>query len=204
MAPFFNGILFGLIVTVLIGPVFFSLIQTSIEKGIKSGISMAVGISLSDAVYIFLVYLGVSPYLDDDRFRMALGVAGGLIMFCFGIYSIIKPVPQRVVHQDIKGKNNALKQVAKGFMLNGINPFVLIFWVGMVSMGSVNYEYSTSQIIFFFCGILSTVFTTDIIKAYIAHKLRHIVTERFLRIMNRIVGIALFVFGLKLFHYALV
>lgn len=204
MAPFFNGVLFGLLVTVLIGPVFFSLIQTSIEKGIKSGVSMAVGITLSDAVYIFLVYLGVSPYLDEPRFEIALGVFGGIIMFCFGLYSIIKPVPQRVVLQTIKGKNNIAKQVAKGFMLNGINPFVLIFWVGMVSMGSINYEYSTYEITFFFLGILSTVFSTDIIKAYIAHKLRHIVTERFLRIMNRLVGVALFLFGLKLFHYALV
>ncbi|CAN5123185.1 LysE family transporter [soil metagenome] len=201
MNAFFNGILFGLLLTVLIGPVFFSLIQTSIEKGFKSGISMAAGISLSDSIYILLVYVGVSPFLNNEDFRSGLGIAGGLIMFGFGLYSIIKPVPKKIIHHRIKGKNNIIKQLLKGFMLNGINPFVLVFWIGMVSMGTINYAYTTHQMIAFFSGIICTVLSTDILKAYIANKLRHIVTVRFMRIMNRLVGIALFIFGFRLIYF---
>lgn len=201
MDPFINGILFGLLLTILIGPVFFSLIQTSIEKGFKSGVGMAAGISLSDTIYILLVYIGVSPFLNNENFRSGLGIAGGLIMFGFGLYSIIKPVPKKMIHHRIKGNNNVIKQLLKGFMLNGINPFVLIFWIGIVSMGTINYNYTTGQMIAFFGGIIVTVFSTDILKAYIANKLRHIVTTRFMRIMNRLVGIALFIFGFRLIFY---
>jgi threonine/homoserine/homoserine lactone efflux protein len=142
MGVFFNGCLFGLLLTILIGPVFFSLLQTSIEKGFKSGVSMAIGISLSDALCILIVYLGVSPFLNSEKFKLGLGIAGGFIMFTFGLYSILKPVPHKSAHKRIRGKNNVIKQILKGIMLNGINPFVLIFWVGMVSMGTLNYEYT--------------------------------------------------------------
>ena len=47
-----NGLLFGLLLCVLIGPVFFALIQNAIEKGFYSGFFMAIGIALSDAFYI--------------------------------------------------------------------------------------------------------------------------------------------------------
>lgn len=203
MQVFLNGIFFGFLLTILIGPVFFSLIQTSIERGFKSGVSMAVGISLSDSIYILIVYLGISPFLENDNFKIGLGVAGGFIMFCFGIYSIMKPVPQHTIHRRVKGKNNAVKQIAKGFMLNGINPFVLIFWLSMVSMGTVKFKYDSDDLLLFFGGIILTVFVTDIIKAYIATKLRNLITIRFMQIMNRLVGIILFIFGFRLFYYAI-
>lgn len=203
MQVFLNGIFFGFLLTILIGPVFFSLIQTSIERGFKSGMSMAVGIALSDSLYISIVYLGISPFLENNNFKIGLGVAGGFIMFCFGLYSIMKPVPPHFTHTRVKGKNNALKQVAKGFMLNGINPFVLIFWLGMVSMGTVKFNYSSEEMLVFFGGIILTVFLTDILKSYIANKLRNLITDKFMKIMNRLVGIALFIFGFRLFYYAM-
>lgn len=203
MQIFLNGIFFGFLLTILIGPVFFSLIQTSIERGFKSGVSMALGISISDSIYIAIIYLGVSPFLVNNNFKIGLGVAGGFIMFCFGIYSIMKPVPHHTTHRRVKGKNNAIKQIAKGFMLNGINPFVLIFWLGMISMGTVKFNYAPEEMLLFFGGIILTVFITDVLKSYIANKLRNLITERFMKIMNRLVGIVLFIFGFRLFYYAI-
>lgn len=202
MIEFWNGLLFGLLLTILIGPVFFALIQTSIGKGLSSGISMAIGISLSDAVYIFITYFGVSRFLQDDQFSASLGISGGIMMIAFGISSFLKPVPAVLVTKMVKGRNNAFKQMAKGFMLNGINPFVLLFWLGMVSMATVNYQYGKEQVFLFFMGILTTVLTTDMIKAYLAHRIRIWVTPRSIKIMNRTVGIALIIFGLRLFYYA--
>lgn len=202
MGEFWNGLLFGMLLTILIGPVFFALIQTSIEKGFGSGLSIAIGISLSDALYIFITYFSVSKFLHDERFTISLGIVGGIVMFAFGISSILKPVPEQFVYKKIKGKNNVLKQIAKGFVLNGINPFVLVFWLGMVSMATVKYRYDLNGVILFFAGILVTVFITDIVKSYIANKLRALITPAFMKIMNRIVGLVLFIFGARLFYYA--
>ena len=64
-----NGIISGLVLALLVGPVFFTILQTSIERGFGSGALVAIGVSLSDAFYITLTYLGVYRLFDNGTFR---------------------------------------------------------------------------------------------------------------------------------------
>ena len=76
---------------------------------------------------------------------------------------------------------------------------VLFFWIGTVSYATINFGYTkTSQFTLFFAFLLATVLSTDILKAYLADKLRAIITTRTLRIMNVALGILLIYFGLRL------
>ena len=45
-----QGILFGLTLSLMVGPAFFSLIQTSITQGFRSGSQLAMGVALSDVL----------------------------------------------------------------------------------------------------------------------------------------------------------
>lgn len=198
-----NGILYGLLLCVLIGPVFFALIQNAIEKGFFSGFFMAVGIALSDSVYIVVVYLGISQFVENPSFNMWLGGIGGSIMLVFGFFYLFKPVPTKGLKQLHAEETKWFQQIVKGFVLNGINPFVLIFWIGIVSKATVDFKYSTNEVISFFVVMIATVFAVDLLKSYFAVKLSQIVTPRFMKIMNRGVGLALIVFGLILFNYVL-
>jgi len=199
-----NGLLFGLLLCVLIGPVFFALIQNAIEKGFFSGFFMAVGIALSDTIYILITYLGISQLVDNPSFNMWLGGVGGGIMLIFGITYMLKPVPKKGIKQLHAKQTKWFQQIMKGFFLNGINPFVLIFWIGIVSKITVDFQYNTNQAITFFVVLIATVFSADILKSYFAVKLSEIVTPRFMKIMNRVVGVALVLFSLRLFNFVLV
>ncbi|OEK03657.1 hypothetical protein BFP97_19985 [Roseivirga sp. 4D4] len=198
-----NGFLFGLLLCVLIGPVFFALIQNAIEKGFFSGFFMAVGIALSDTIYIFITYLGISQLTDNPSFNMWLGGVGGTIMLVFGIFYMFKPIPTKGLKQLHAEETKWFQQIVKGFVLNGINPFVLIFWIGIVSKITVDFQYTTNEAITFFIVLIATVFSVDVLKSYFAVKLSQIVTPRFMRIMNRVVGVALVLFSLRLFNYVL-
>ena len=55
-----------------------------------------------------------------------------------------------------------------------------------------------SEVVVFFASIVGTVFSTDLIKAKLADKLRLIITTRFIRIMNIVLGILLIVFAGRL------
>lgn len=197
-----KGIAFGLLLAVMMGPVFFSLIQNSIHKGPKAGIFMALGISISDASYIFLVYFGIKQLKDNPMFGVSLGLAGGLIMLVFGIVSLVKKAHANKGDTLDFQPFNPFRQIMKGFMLNGINPFVLLFWVGIMSMVSVSYQYTNEQIITFFVTIIVTVLCTDILKVFLSNRLRKWITPKRMQWMNRIVGIALIIFALRLFFYA--
>ncbi|MFY0591225.1 LysE family translocator [Roseivirga sp.] len=198
-----NGLLYGLLLCVLIGPVFFALIQNSIEKGFFSGLFMAVGIALSDSIYIVITYLGISQFVENPSFNMWLGGIGGTIMIVFGFIYLFKPIPTKGLKQLHAEETKWFQQIVKGFALNGINPFVLIFWIGIMSKVTLDMAYNTTQAIYFFIVVIATVFSVDVLKAHFAVKLSQIVTPRFMKIMNRVVGLALIVFSLKLFNFVL-
>lgn len=197
-----NGFLFGIVLAFFVGPAFFALIQTSVQKGFVSGLGMAAGICFSDTIFIAIGYFGVSQALASESARVLLSLSGGTVLFIFGLASIKKPVRKRTATDEDKNVS-IWKNMLKGFLLNGVNPGVALFWIGVVSIASVEYNYSGSNAFSFFAAIILTVFLMDIFKAYLANRMRNIFTTRLLRIMNRVVGIALIIFAVRLYFYAL-
>ncbi len=196
-----KGLAFGSILALAIGPVFFSLIQTSIEKGFSSGVFMAFGISLSDVMYVVLSYLGITKLANDPAFKFYVALLGGLVLVSFGVFSFFKKVNISKA-KAIKSKNH-LADVVKGFLINGVNPFVFIFWVGAMSYATIDYGFSGNEVRTFFLVVLITVFLTDLIKSYLAGKLTLWVTPRLMRRMNYGVGALLVIFGLRLLYSAI-
>jgi threonine/homoserine/homoserine lactone efflux protein len=99
--------------------------------------------------------------------------------------------------------NNPWKLVGKGFIINGLSPMVLIFWLGTVGVATTKLGYSTPmKAVPFFATIVSTVFVTDLIKAKLADKLRRLMTQKFIRNLNIILGLVLLIFGCRLIFYA--
>lgn len=197
-----GGLLFGLIVTILIGPVFFALLQTSLDKGFKSGVQMAIGIALSDSVYILLVYFGLSKLIGEADLDVGMGYVGGAIMLTFGFVTIFKKGKRVDVIKDTGTRREALVQVSKGFFLNGINPFVLLFWGGAVSKVLLRTDYEGIHHLVFFTTTILTIFSTDILKVYLSRKISRFLTPVFLTWLNRISGTVLIIFGCRLMYMA--
>lgn len=199
-----NGIISGLVLALLIGPVFFTIMQTSIERGFGSGALVAMGVSLSDTFYITVTYLGVYQLFDNGNFRLYLAYFGGVVLVIFGAYYLfIKS--KRISRYDPGSLNTSSpwRLIGKGFIINGLTPTVLIFWLGTVGLATTKLGYSVPQkAIPYFASIVSTVFVTDVIKAKLADKLRVMLTVRLIRSLNIILGLVLLVFGARLIYYA--
>jgi threonine/homoserine/homoserine lactone efflux protein len=203
MIELWKGLVFGIILSFIVGPVFFALIQTSIQKGFKAGAFLALGVSISDSLFIVLTFSGISKISDNIQFKFLLGITGALIMIAFGLISILKPIPEKGLAVDSLKSNSYLRKIIKGFLLNTVNPFVLIFWIGIAGLVTIEMSYSFNQASLFYIGVISMVLTMDITKSFMATKLRTVVTPHFMKIMNRGVGIVLILFGIRLFYYAL-
>lgn len=199
-----KGIVSGLVLALLIGPVFFSIIQTSIERGFLSGVWVAIGVSISDALYIFLAYMGLSQVFSNGDNQRYMAYTGGVILFAFGAYYLFVKSRRVLNFKSVNIKSTSpLRLVAKGFIINGLSPMVLIFWLGTVSVATGEFGYTTTaQVVTFFGAIVGTVLITDIIKAKLADKLRTIMTPRFVRVMNLVLGVVMLIFGGRLLLYA--
>jgi threonine/homoserine/homoserine lactone efflux protein len=197
-----KGVLFGLLLAVMLGPVFFALIQNSIIKGFKAGIYMALGIAVADTAYIFLMYFSVRLFENNDTVSVLMGAIGGLIILVTGILSLRKKTVKQEEQNVNTQTSNFIKQFVKGFILNGINPFVLLYWLGVMTLVTKSYQYDQNEVIVFFTAIIGTLLITDFSKVALSHRLRAWVTPKRLNIMNKVVGIALVLFSLRLFYHA--
>ena len=195
-----SGLEFGIVLTCLVGPVFFALLQASVERGFWTGVLVAVGISISDTLYVIICYFGLSSMTANSTLRTYMAYGGGIILIGFGLYHLlIKSRSPLVVNKGPVKEQNPMRYVLKGFLINGMSPTVLFFWIGAASVATINYGYTaTREFGLFFGAVLVTVLATDIAKAYLAGKLRDLVTRRSLMIINVVLGLVLIVLGGRL------
>ena len=205
-----SGFILGLTLAVLIGPSFFSLLQTSVHRGFRIGMYVAFGIFLSDLTLVSLSFLGVSQLISDDKYRVPFGIAGGLILIGYGAITFRKKIvydeeieenKDEAKDAKIKNKIHAPKPIlyiVKGYFLNLINPFLLIFWVGVMSFVTAEYNRKFLDILLFFGVALVTVFLTDLLKCFVANQIKRFLKPKLLTKVNHGLGISLFIFGLWL------
>ncbi len=206
MNPLIEGAILGLTLAVLLGPALFALVQTSIHRGFRSGVYLAIGIFLSDITLVFLCYMGAMQIISSGHNRLIFGIIAGAVLIIYGIVAFSR-------HVHINGNNNSSNNtpnprwftyVLKGYFLNVANPYVWLFWM-TVTVG-VTSDYGDENIrsaTLFFAGALLMVLLTDVVKAYIAKKIKSLLNEKNVRRMNKVVGILLFSFGVILIIRAL-
>lgn len=209
MQPFLQGAIFGLMIAISLGPAFFSLLQTSVTRGFKAGLFMAIGISISDISIILLSYLGISKLINNPDNQLMVGIIGGIILLIFGLVTFTKKPIQQMESQDVNANLstadklnnkswNPLAFMIKGYFLNIANPFLIIFWMGIMSYVSANYGLQSHTVVSFFSGTIVTVFGTDLIKCFVGNKIKNYLKPNVLIWFNRIVGIILMASGVIL------
>ena len=193
----FEGILFGIGTIIFIGPVFFLLLKCSIESGKNAGISVAIGIIVSDIVCIYMCSY-FSPFLGRQENLNIAAILGALLLIGMGIkYLKAKPIVQSKKRFNTQG---FLGFFTKGFMINFINPFVFVVWMGIILYAKDKY-YPQDNVNIFYVGALMGIFFTDIGKVFLAQEIKKKLTPIYLQKIYKIIGIVLIGFSFRLIYY---
>lgn len=196
-----SGLTLGFVLSLLVGPVFFLLIDTSIKKGFKRGVYLAVGVLLSDMFYIAITYFSSVASGVMQYYQWEIGWAGGILLMVFGMVTILKKPHIKSTDLDLSDKGSSVwVEVLKGFLMNLLNPFLLIFWLGVSGSVSAGKSFTYRHTVIFFITVLVTVFLTDVIKAWSASKLRTFLKPTLLIWVNRISGTGLLLFGIRMIY----
>lgn len=194
-----KGIQFGVILTFLVGPVFFTIVQTSAERGFMKGVLVALGVSISDFFYVIVCYLGLISLIESPAFRDQMAFVGGGILVVFGLYHLVVKTRKSFVPRKAADEEKSFRYVLKGFFINAFSPMVPILWIGYISVASIDLKLvKDSEFAVFFAAMLITVLLTDIAKAYLAGRLSTLVTPQRMMWLNVVVGVALVVYGVRL------
>ncbi len=205
-----NGVLFGMLLSILIGPVFFVLLETSIKKGPRHAILIDIGVLLSDILYLIAAYF-FSDWINEKLSANSyVKYIGGAIFVIYGIASIVKKkTPQKGKSIDIdsiEATNSKsildlktyFAMIGKGIGLNAINPGVLVYWIAANTYASEKLLITGTDVFYYFTATLATMFCIDLLKIYFASKLQNKLTPRTLDRISIIVGGILIFFGVVL------
>jgi len=207
--PIWKGWITGILFTLTFGTVFFSLIQTSIKRGFKKALYLALGVIVSDAFFITLTILGTAIIASQlKNYDMQFRLIGASVLVFLGVRSMIKQETDHTNDAAPTEKNNLLYAL-KGIMLNSINPVLLFSWMGVTTYMQGASNFSLNELLLFFAMVLATMFSTMLLLSYYAGKLRHILSAQNLHRLNIFSGVVFLIFSgvivwpvlLKLFNW---
>nr|WP_068888393.1 LysE family transporter [Pedobacter panaciterrae] len=193
-----QGIGAGILFSFLTGPVFFSMIKTSIEKGFKAGFSLAIGVVFSDIIFISLTIFS-SQFVDyNSEYNQYIGIIGGLFLFGIGLYYLFNKVKVSYdISETVKIKKRGY--ILKGFLMCLLSPSTLMFWIMVGGIISVQLHYNMAEKVVFFVIAMTTQLSVDCIKTYYAAKLRYRIKEKSIQNLNKIAGAVILIFAIRLF-----
>lgn len=194
-----SGFLMGLLLVISVGPVIFTIIKQSINNGKEGGFSFVIGVWISDLVWVLLSNLFsefVTTLLD---FKKPIGVAGSAFLISMGVfYLFFKKVhvhPQDISMPPLQRSDHA-KIALQGFLVNTLNPGVMVFWLTSVTAIAITHTLRERIIVFSTCLLINMA--ADVGKVVLAGKLRSKLTIHNIRVINRISGFILLCFGTAL------
>ncbi|MCG2429943.1 LysE family translocator [Aequorivita sp. F64183] len=201
----FDGLLYaafyGFLLAFAVGPVFFTLIETAITKGVKAAIFFDLGAIVADILFIIIAFYSTSRILEQVKNDPGLLIFGGGILIAYGIISYIRTNKSifKIVreHYAVKVKKNLGGLFLKGFLLNFVNFGVLAGWIGTLIMANA-LTTSDNGVFLFISTVLATFFLTDLLKILLAKKLKNKMTPRFIFKTKKWVSILIFGFGILL------
>lgn len=192
---FIYGLGTGIVLSSMLGTVFFSLIQTSIAYGVRTTLFISAGVIFSDMLLIALTYYNAALLPENSQTEWLVRLAGAAVLLGMGLSNLLRRASLSFPVLAARGK---WLMVAKGFTLNFFNPGNFISWLSVSALLAGVLHYSTSQKLAYYAGALTAILLAEVLIAYGARFLKQYISDRFLFYLNRILGLIFCGFAIAL------
>jgi len=200
-----KGLALGFILTLSVGPVIFTIIKQSINHGKEGGFIFVAGVWISDILLVVLSNAFSEWVTQVMEYKQMIGYFGSIFLVVMGVYFVFfKKVKLR---NTINGnytplsKKDFFQLLLSGFLINTLNPGVIFFWLLNATAFAVTHSLKQRILIFSICLLFNMA--ADVGKVLMAGKLASRLTLHNMKVINRLSGSILIIFGIFLFYGAL-
>jgi threonine/homoserine/homoserine lactone efflux protein len=198
-----SGVPLGILLSFMVGPVFFVLLETSAVKGFRAAFVFDLGVVTADIVFITIAYFSSYRLIQSIKNDPAIYLFGGILMLTYGIISFLKNEKSKkeLIENDEEEelvKNNYAGLFIKGFLLNFINVGVLLFWFLILITVGPKLQLETPRMLLFFSSVIVSYLVVDIGKIILAKQLKNKMTPLAIVNIKKGISILLVVFGVIL------
>jgi threonine/homoserine/homoserine lactone efflux protein len=193
-----------------VGPTIFAIIRYSINHSYRAGLAFVLGVSLSDILYVTVANL-MAPLMNMlSKYDTWLAYGSSAILIIMGLAGLLKKeIPTRPANEPVTLSGGHYFRIwLSGFLINTINPGVVINWLAAVKIvsktteGYTPYQDTVYRIIFFGTCLL-LVLGIDFLKVFLADKIRGWLTLRRIMILNKISAACLLAIGVAIFLFTI-
>lgn len=197
-----KGFGLGMILAISVGPVIFTILKQSLNNGQKGGFSFVAGVWFSDILLVIISNMFSNLVVSALAFQSTIAYVGAVFVISLGIYYLFfKKVyfgeENNVIVVQF-GKKAFTKAFMSGFLINTLNPSVMLFWLINATAFAASNTTTERFIIFSVC--LGVNILADILKVVLAAKVRHSLTPHNINIINKVSGTILIGFGLAIIY----
>ncbi len=198
MKHYLEGLRFGMLLQLAIGPMCLLVFNTAKNTGFSNALYLVGAIALVDAFYICLAGIGASRLLRRERVKNIVRVIGALVLCLFGIniiWDTIGTDPILLLSSD----NGAQSIFVQGLILTLSNPLTIVFWGTILTKKIIEDQLGRTRLIVFSTGLISATifFLTGI--AILGTEMREFLPSIVSDGMNIMIGILIVYFGVKMF-----
>jgi len=196
-----RGLVFGIIMSISIGPSFFTLISFSLHHHYRTGLAFILGILFSDVVYVSIA-IGASNYISMLMpYKTIISWIFISVLLIFGFISL------RNAHKiDKSTASDTLKRshyftiFTSAFIFNMLNPGVVASWlVAALLMHNKTIIYKLAL----FTTTLSFNFGIDVLKIRLADHIKNKLDNSKIIIVKKISAFIILAIALVLMIYTL-
>ncbi|NCB42066.1 MAG: lysine transporter LysE [Clostridia bacterium] len=195
-----NGINFGILLQLAIGPLCLMTFNTSMSKGFWPGMVVVSAIAVVDILYMLLAGVGVARLMKSESVQKKIKIFGCVVLVLFGLNILlnvfgISLLPDISIFPEDAGRNLFIKYV----FLSASNPLTILFFSGVFSTQVIENHYTSRELFVFGVGIMisTLIFLTGV--SAMGTVLSGFMPDIAINVLNFAVGIFLIYFGLRMY-----
>jgi len=194
MKIFMSGLATGLILQIAIGPVFFFIINLTIQRSFLDGMIAVLAVTIVDYLYISLAILGVGKLLERKKIKKS---SVSLVQWFYYLRLIII---KDVVYSNISTKvnsssSNLLTSFTSVFFLTLSSPMTIVFFTSLFATKVVELNYTKHELLSFGLATGSATFIFLGTSVILFSLIGGVIPISLIRLFNVLVGILLIGYG---------
>ena len=189
-----EGILTGLTLTIMLGPVTMTILRYGIQVNRTAGVLAATGTWVSDFVFIagtFFMTASLNEWTNDPSVRFWIYIISGIGLIVIGLW-MTKSKSKSFAPGEFPTSKSYSEAFASGFIVNSLSPFTLFFWTGAAVILHMQGENPMS----YYIGVMISLAAGDFLKAWFSPKLTRWIKDKYVYWFQVVAGALIMITGM--------
>lgn len=200
LSTFFQGIKFGMVLQIAIGPVSLFILATAINSNLLNALLAVLAVTIVDAIYILLALSGAVAFLQGKKDELFFKWLSAIILILFGVDILLDTLGIHLLPaSNIINTGSANNSFMYAFLLTASSPLTILFWAGVFSARVIEKQYKNKDMYYFALGCLSSTLIFLSFLSIIGVTFHYVLSKEAIIWLNIIAGLTIIYFGIRVF-----